>query len=174
MKALYSVKKLFYKISAGLNVVGVSLMVIITFTILVDVVGRLFFRAPVPGTYELVEYAMLIVIAFAMPYCQVRRGHIEVTSFVNILPKKVQAVFNFFDLLVATFMLFIVSWQTIVKIGIDFRSGVTSAVLFIPRWPFVLLASIGFTLMTIIFFLQMITPNDPDDQPGEQEEANVI
>ncbi|NTV91578.1 MAG: TRAP transporter small permease [Clostridiales bacterium] len=175
MSVLLKIKKVIYKCSEWLNLIGVALMIFMVLLVLVDILGRLLFKSPVPGTYELIEYAMVIVIVFAMAYCQVRRGHIDVSSLVDMFPKPLQLLVNTLVNLLAAAMMGCMAWQTFVKGGIDYVAGTTSAVLYIAKYPFVYLASFGFGLIALVFFIQMLTPYDPEeDQKKDEEELFVV
>ncbi len=174
MSVLLTIKKAIYKCSAALNIVGISLMILMVVLILVDILGRLIFNSPIPGTYELIEYAMVIVIIFAMAYCQVRKGHIDVSSLVDMFPKPLQTVMNFLINLVSFLMMGCIAWQTVVKGFIDQKSGTTSSVLFIVKYPFVFLAAFGFALIALVFLIQMLTPFDKDESNSGEEELHVV
>lgn len=169
MSFLYRIKKGIYKFSAIVNIIGISLIILMTLMIVVDILGRLLFSKPIDGSYEIVEYAMVIIIVFAMGFCQVKHGHIEVSAVVDRFPKKLQSVANFITSFFAFAMMAMIAWQTFVKAGMDIKAGTTSGVLYIPKYPFEFIAAFGFALIALVFLIQMITPNDPNEQQDEEE-----
>ncbi len=173
MTTILKIKKAIYNFSAGLNLSGVSLMVLMTILIIIDIFMRFVFNKPFAATYELIEYAMVVVLSFAMAYTQVIRGHIDVSSIVEMFPKKVQTVF----LWVANFIAFVyyglMSWQTCVKGFIEIKSGTTSAVLYIIKWPFVIVCAFGFGIFALVLLTQLLVLKDPDDKNKKIEDASA-
>ena len=51
---------------------------------------RKIFNAPVPGSLEITEAALVIIILFSQAYTQRRRGHIRVTLLTRRLPERVR------------------------------------------------------------------------------------
>ncbi len=68
---------------------GFAAMTIIT---VIDVIGSKFFHFPFPGGFEITSLVAVVMIAFALPYTQSKKGHIEVELLVERLPKRVQLV----------------------------------------------------------------------------------
>ena len=160
MKGLMIFRKAIYGLSARLNLFGVTLLLLMVGITIVDILLRILFRKSVPGGYELLEYTMVLVITFGLGYTQIKRGHTEVTSLINLFPKKVRAIFNRLATLLGSVTFALISWETFLKGGLDMKAGETSAVLFIPKYPFVYCATVGFALLAIIFALQTFLPEE--------------
>jgi TRAP-type C4-dicarboxylate transport system permease small subunit len=162
LAGLQSVKKAVYAVSAALNLAGVFLIIFMTATIVVDVLGRLLFNLPLQGSYELVEYAMSLVIVFALGYTQVVKGHINVDSVLRLLPRKAQTVAMQVVNFIGLGMFAVIAWQTFVKAGLEVTSGTNSAVLGIAKYPFMYLSAFGFSLLCLVYIMQILLPDETE------------
>lgn len=161
---LLPIKKKIYKLSALLNIIGVSLILVMVAITVADVLLRMTINKAIPGSYEVVEYLMGIVIVFALGYTQVRNGHISVTSFLEILPEKVQDWAGRFVNFVGLAIFSLIAWQTFVKAGMEVAAGTTSAVLYIPKYPFMYAAAFGFGVLCLVYIAQIVLPDEQQQQ----------
>lgn len=85
-----------------LTAVAGLLLCAMTVLTVVDVVGRKYFTAPVPGAFEATEVMLALAIFAGLPIVTARSEHISVRLFVDLLPPLVQRILSFVcDLLVA-------------------------------------------------------------------------
>lgn len=115
---------------------GVALFAIMALTFF-DVLGRKFLSNSIPGSLELTELLMVVVIFGALPLVSRRGEHVEFDSLDPYLPmwlRRAQAVLV--HLLCAALLLGLawVMWQA----GVQFsQNGETTAQLHIPKAPFI-------------------------------------
>ena len=133
---------------------GVSLL---TLTLLATMnVALRIFRVPVSGTYEVVSFLGAIVTAGALGYTQKRKDHIVVDILSEKFPAPVKRVLDrvSYALILAFFS--VVSWQTFVYGKRLMRTGELSETLKIAYYPFVFLVGIGFAVLALTSFLDLI------------------
>lgn len=101
-----------------------------------DVAGRYLFNSPIPGTAELTELGMGVLIFAGLPLVTARRGQITVTLFDRFIPP---AALRFLDGAIALFsaaVLALFAW----RIGADaaYRGGFgdMTTYLHLPIAPF--------------------------------------
>jgi TRAP-type C4-dicarboxylate transport system permease small subunit len=157
-----------YKLSALLNVAGVSMTLLMAVLIVTDILGRLLFNLPLQGSYELVEYIMGLAIAFSISYTQVQGAHINIPTLVEILPRKLRRLMERFINLVGFAVLALISVQSFIKAGMEVKAGTTSAVLYIPVYPFRYACALGFTLLALVFLMQVLLPDESEQQVEKQ------
>ena len=116
----------------------------------VDVLGRYIFNKPVPGSYEMTEFMMPIVIAFGLAYCALEKGHVSVQLVTSKLPERAQVVMHIFANLVFLAVFILITWQTLLRAKGMFDTGQTSIVLYIPVFPFVLAVAIGSAALCLV------------------------
>lgn len=160
---LVSFKRFVYKMSAGLNLAGLCLTLVMVLLVVVDIFGRALFNVPLQGSYELVEYIMGLVIVFAIGYTQVRNAHINVPGLLELLPAGGQKVMQALVSLVgaATYALF--AWQAFLKAGNEIQAKTESAVLAIPKFPFLYACAFGFGLLALVYLAQALAPDEAED-----------
>jgi len=127
-----------------LGVFGAAAIVFIQILVTADVILRDTITKPIIGSFELVEYAMVVAVFSAFGITQVNRFHISVDVVVSRLPKRLRAALDALTLLIMFIFFAAAIWigydQTL-KIA---ARGAYSQVLLIDRWPFQAMVVIGF------------------------------
>jgi TRAP-type C4-dicarboxylate transport system permease small subunit len=123
------------RLSGAIAVTGGALSLAVALLVVVSVVGRRFFNAPIPGDFELVQMATAVAVFSFLPYCQARRGNIVVDTFTTRLPPRVNAIIDaFWDLVYAGMMGLMTACLAVGTLD-HIRNGQTTMVLQFPIWP---------------------------------------
>jgi TRAP-type C4-dicarboxylate transport system permease small subunit len=144
----------------GLNwVAGLFLaaMMVLTGT---DVTLRYFLNRPIPGSYEITEYMMPVIVAFGLAFCQLEKEHVQVDLFTSLLPKRLQRLCKIGAHLLMATVYGVIAWQTSVRARELMVSGQYSEVLYIPIYPFVWVVCAGcavFSLVALKAFLDLVS-----------------
>jgi TRAP-type C4-dicarboxylate transport system permease small subunit len=77
----------------------------------VDVAGRYVFNRPLPGSSEITEILMAILIYAGLPLVSLRRGHIAVDLLDSLTPPAIARVRDAVVGLLSVFVLAIVAWR---------------------------------------------------------------
>ena len=129
----------------------------------IDVVGSKVFRWPLPGSIDMVQLAQTVAIAFAASMALILGRHIRVEFFVDLLPRRVQAVINSVILLLGLGLFIVIIWRLCV-LGYSFQtSGEYSMTAYIPYYPFaygMALAFIPVCLVLLVKFLKSLTKGE--------------
>jgi len=133
---------------------GVSLLAL-TLLATMNVALRVF-QVPVSGTYEVVSFLGAIVSAGALGYTQKRKDHIVVDILSDKFPAKVKRILDRVSNALILAFFSIVSWQTFVYAKRLMRTGELSETLKIAYFPFVFLVSLGFAVLALTVFLDLI------------------
>ncbi len=140
-----------------IGLVGMLLMMVIT---CVDVVGAKVFKMPVLGAIDIVQLSQIVAISFAAGMTLIMGRHISVEFFLNLLPRRAQAVINSIVLLVGLGLFIVIIWRVCV-LGYSFQtSGEYSMTAYIPYYPFaysIALACIPVCLVLSLEFLKSLT-----------------
>lgn len=135
------------------NSLGLIALAGMMFLITVDVTLRKTLDMPILGSYEIVQYLMVITIGFGMAYCGLRREHINVDLVISRLPRLARGIVGCVTGFLSLAVSIIVVWQAYVYIP-QLQSGhVLSPVLLIPMYPFVGIAAFGFTLYALVLLI---------------------
>ena len=134
--------------TAYLAALGVIFLVINVF---IDVIGRKFFSAPLPGTIERTTYwwmPLLVLMAFA--YTEYRQEHIKVTILLDALPDRMRSLVEGIFGLMATLLLIALLVYTFQDAMKSFRfREVTSSRPPVEIWPARFMAVAGVALLTL-------------------------
>jgi TRAP-type C4-dicarboxylate transport system permease small subunit len=160
-------------LSALLNIAGIGLILAMVLLIVTDVLSRLLFNIALQGQYELVEYIMGLVIVFALGYTQVRNGHVCITSAIDLLPRKMRSWTNRLVNVIGFLIFGLITYETLVKAGMEIEAGTTSAVLYIPKYPFMYACAFGFTVLTLVYLMQILLPDESGQKTEEQPDLIV-
>lgn len=114
-----------------------------------DVALRLFDR-PIPGTYELVGLFGTVIVAFALAWTSVERGHIAVELFVDRLPARPRNLVEALGSFAGAVLFGLLAWQSLFYARDLMESGEVSLTLGMPTWPFVLGIVAGTAMLTAV------------------------
>ncbi|MCE5283592.1 MAG: TRAP transporter small permease [Deltaproteobacteria bacterium] len=143
------------RISRGFNVLAGAAVVAMMLLTCADVVLRLF-RRPVPGTYEIVGFLGTVVIAFAMAYTSLEKGHIAVELLVERLPRRLQSGIEAAVSLIGTVLFGLLTWQSFIYAADLRHSGEVSVTLTMPIYPFIYGIAAGSGLLTLVLLVEAL------------------
>jgi len=149
-------EKFVNSVSGWLNWVAIAAFVAMVMLIVVDVLGGKLLHHPVQGSFEVTGFLGLIIIAFALPFTQLLRGHIEVDFFAEKLPKRAQTIIaNVISLFcIALFAMMV--WQMFDYARNSQISGRVTVVQGIALYPFAYAAASCFFVVCLVISLQFL------------------
>ena len=136
----------------------------------------------VRGTYELTEMTMIIIIFLGMAVTQMEKEHIHVEMLVEKFPFRLKSYISAIVSVFTTGLAFITFYACVQQALSNAASGISTAVLFIPLYPFAWIMATGMAVLTAILvldtidaFIQAITKKTPvkeivQEEPIAQEE----
>jgi TRAP-type C4-dicarboxylate transport system permease small subunit len=133
---------------------GTALFAIMALTFF-DVLGRKFLSNSIPGSLEMTEMLMVVVIFGALPLVSQRGEHVEFDSLDPYLPRWVRRAQQVVVHLLCAAALLLLGWLMWRSGGQFMQSGETTAQLKIPKAPFlygmgVLCALTGLVHLTLV------------------------
>lgn len=144
-------------LNKGLHWVAMVLLLLLMFLTVGDVVGRYLVGfipgvGPVPGSFELTEFMLAVIVLTAIGHTQMKGGHISIDLVVSKFSSRARAIIDAVTNLLSLVMFALVTWQTIKYAQLLFESHDVSGVLRLPVYPFLVVAAIG----TFMFCLAML------------------
>lgn len=126
-----------------------ALLIVLTF---LGVIWRRFLGAPFTWLEE-VQLACMVWIVFAAGGAAFRTGnHVAIEMIVDLFPKKLQKVFEWFISAVIVAVLAYLFWNSLGFIQMFMKSGRTTSMLHIPYTLIYGIAPVSFILMIISHF----------------------
>lgn len=139
-----------------LHSVGIGVLAVMMFLTASDVTLRYIFNRPISGSFELTEYMMAIVVAFGLAYCAVEKGHVKIDLVVDRFPQRTQAIIDTITSLLSLGLFCVITWQCALQVKMQFDSGLTSTVLFIPAFPFVGVVAFGSAMLCLVLLTDFL------------------
>jgi TRAP-type transport system small permease protein len=153
----------FFKINAGfkkfsyymtlLAAISLGIMMLLT---TIDVLGRYFFNRPIPGSYELIGFSLIIAMGWGLTYCQIQKHHLTATFILEKLSDKAKRIVDVLTYLFGFVLFSIISWQLVQLAGDYISRGATSSTLKIAYAPFVILLIVSTVMLTVAYILDFI------------------
>ena len=153
-------------ITGILAVIAATALTLMMFLTAADVLGRYFFNSPISGSMELVEYLMAIIVPFSIAYCALQKSHVAVDLIVDHFPKSLQKICHFFITIPSIGFILLISWQNYLSVFDVYDSKMTSAVLSIPAYPFVIPVAIGTLVYAVIMLIQLFGSKSKEASHG--------
>jgi TRAP-type C4-dicarboxylate transport system permease small subunit len=150
MDGLERFRKVVQKTSYGACFVGMFLTFPLMLLTVGDVMGRSFFNKPIPGTFELSEYMLAVIVLLGAAYTQQVKGHVGVDFLTSRYSAKTQALLQSVTTLAGLLIIAILVWQGYLE-GIHEKA--VSDQLRVPQWPFKLLVAVGGLLLWLELLL---------------------
>ena len=120
------------KLLLSFCVLSLTVLVLIT---VVDVFGRYLLGIPLPGTSEITEIILGILIYIGLPYISKKEEHISVSLLSNYLPNNVKILHKILINFIVTLLLLVIARQLYLH-GIDLKSyQEVTTFLEIPKAP---------------------------------------
>ncbi len=133
---------------------------------LVDVGGRKAINTSVPGSLELTEMLMVLVVFAGLPLVSLRGEHVVFDSFDGLLPAGLQRAQLALVNLLCAIALGGVAWMMWQKAGQMVSYGDTTAQLHIPQGPFVYLMSVLCGLTALVHLMLLSARRAPAQHGG--------
>jgi TRAP-type C4-dicarboxylate transport system permease small subunit len=143
---------------------AVALFAIMALT-LVDVLGRKLLSQSVPGSLELTEILMVVVIFSALPLVSLHGEHVAFDSLDALMPAWLRRLQQGLINLLCGLALAALAWLMWDKAMQMAGYGDTTAQLKLPLGPFVGLMSVLCGLTSLMHMLLVLQPVDPDASP---------
>ena len=144
------------KMALFLLLLGALGMIISMFLGFADVVGTKFFDWPVPGTLEITESTMVLIVFGALAFTQTQRGHIRVEIFYTERGPRTKAFMDAVTHLVASTYFGLLAWQGFSEAlySLEIHEATMGSIRF-PLFPARLLLVVGCALLLVQLALDL-------------------
>jgi TRAP-type C4-dicarboxylate transport system permease small subunit len=143
----------FFRLTYAMAILGGSVMSALSLMVVVSVVGRAFFNAPIYGDVEVVAVGTAIAVFLFLPYCHQKKGNVIVDLFLSHASERVQTLSDIAASLIYGVLAAVLTWRSVLG-GLEMSdAGETSMILSIPTWwafPFIVLSFGTLTLSCLL------------------------
>jgi TRAP-type C4-dicarboxylate transport system permease small subunit len=155
-RAANYVKKVIEPVTNAVAAVGVVVLGAMVLMLIVSVIMRRAFNAPMKGVFELSEFGMVMVTFLFVSAQYFKPDSMVMDTFIEKFPKTVKRINNTFIFLLDVVILAITSWQ-LYAYGLRVQDGrQVSKILEIPIYPFVYLGAVCMLLLALVFVMKFL------------------
>lgn len=144
------------KLSRLVGLVTYAGFISIMAIIVVDVFLRFVFNSPILGSYEMVQYILMICVFCSFAYCQSLHGHIHVTMFIMKMPQKPKMLCSALTGLLSAITAAFVSYAAALQGILSKETGYSTSVLGIPIWPFLWVECFGMAIFAVALLYDVV------------------
>ena len=131
--------------------------IILTFSVIYEVIARSIFNKPTIWSLEIVTYMISCVAFFGSAYVLRINKHLEINLFTKILPIKIRLFFNLIANIIAFVFCFIAFYYGCKLINLSYILGVVSvSELRVPLWIPQMTVPIGFFALSLEFLVRIL------------------
>lgn len=149
-------EKISYHINRIMNNISVVMMLLLTAVTIIDVTGRFFLNKPLPGTIEVTELSLVLIVFLAFGFTEYYEEHIVIDTVYELMPKAVKKILYMVAGLISFAIILLMSWQLYVYAGRMLAGHYETGVLKIPYYPVVVAAAIGSLTYSMAILSNMI------------------
>ena len=120
-----------------------------------NIVFRVFGKS-ILGTYDWTGLIGTILIALALGYCGIQRGHVRVEFIMMFFPKRVQAVVDAAIGILSLGLFGLAAWQSVVLGNEMWVTNDVSMTVQTPFYPFVFAIAFGCALLWLVILVDTI------------------
>jgi TRAP-type mannitol/chloroaromatic compound transport system permease small subunit len=137
-----------------LGSIGMMLSMLICFA---DVIGTNFFDWPVPGTLEITESTMVLIVFGALAFTQQRRGHIRVEILHSHMGARLKSLADLLTHFLALAFFVLLAWYSFGELSYSWEiQEATMGTIRFPLYPARTLLTAGALLLVLQLVLDVI------------------
>jgi TRAP-type C4-dicarboxylate transport system permease small subunit len=145
------------RLAVGMVLLGSVGMMVSMLICVADVIGTNFLGWPVPGTLEITESTMVLIVFGALAYTQEKRGHIRVEILHGYMGPRARSFMDAVTHALAFAFFALLGWQAIGELAYswEIRESTMGTIRF-PLYPARLLLAAGTALLVAQLALDVI------------------
>lgn len=142
------IKKLALILNWAAKIAMVGMMLVVTANVVLGYIGYYIF-----GTYEIASFLTAFVISFALGYCTLQGGHVNVSFLLERFPEKTQKMVDIITGLLSIVISFLLCWVAASYATEMWGHGEVSGTLRLPLHPIAYGISAGLFLQGLAFIV---------------------
>ncbi|MDY6825564.1 MAG: TRAP transporter small permease [Bacillota bacterium] len=131
------------------------LLLLMCLLVCVHVIMRGFFNTGILGTYELVQYGMLVIVSLTLAENELTGGNIIVNFLLDKMKPRISSILSISMYIITILFMSFVLYNQVNMVGKKFADGSVTGTLAIPHWILVLLICIGLFFFIIAFIIRI-------------------
>lgn len=148
LSGLRSVERALGIVEWLLAIAGGAVLVVFSFLVLADVLARYLFNYSIPGVYELMQLALVVMVYFAISYAQQKGDHIRIEIFSDERRPRMQTFVRVVGDLAGLAICAIITWRSgLYAYSAWENADAVSGLVAWRTWPAMAAVPLGFGLL---------------------------
>ena len=156
-KRLADTDRIMGRITRAMSAIGTMAVLLMMLLVVADIVARAFFRSPIRGAHELVEFTLIVAVFLAIPYVQHSGKNISISLLTDLFPKRAQALTQVFMCILSFAIVGLMTWQAFGYFWRMVQAGKETTVLALPVSPFQFIVAYGLLVLCIVLMLEFLS-----------------
>ena len=151
LSAFRKVEKWIHFLSRGMSFLGLFAVLLMTFMTSLDVIGRYVFNRPIPGSVDMLEVMLVLMVYASFAFCASEKGNVRVDVLYDRFPKRIQASVDILNSVLSVLIAGLIAWQLGIR-ALDIvlnPPGPATGYFEWPLLPFIIFAAVGCWLLCL-------------------------
>jgi len=153
---MQTIKKAIQFLAKSIAFIGAIITALMMFLTVADVLGRRFFHMPIPGTFELTRFGLVLIVSFGLAYAQIEGENIGITILYDKFPNSVKRVLNLIISLGSIGLFSIVLVNTLKYAARISNANQITSVLRLPVHPWIYISAIGVGVLILALIWDLL------------------
>jgi TRAP-type C4-dicarboxylate transport system permease small subunit len=149
-------ENVFIKLARLMNYIAASGLFIVMAVVVLNILMRVFVNKPFLGTYEIVQYGLLLVVSLALADNELADGNVMVSFFLEKMKPKTANLVNIITVAFGAVIMGSVTYNQWRMILAKFKNKAASSIIKLPHWIIVLVLTLGFFTLFIALIVKLI------------------
>jgi len=155
-KGVNAARNTFSGIASVVEKFGSTILMAMVLLTVTDIMLRRLFNSPLPFSFELTEF-MLVVVAYAyIAYTTSVGRHISVDTITSHLPQVTRRRLRTAGDFITIILFGLIGWQNVLQGTNVLKLGTTTAILHVPKYPFQYMVAFGSALACLVLLVKVI------------------
>jgi TRAP-type C4-dicarboxylate transport system permease small subunit len=146
----------FTKAARSMNYIAAVGLFIVMVAVILNILLRVLFNSPVMGTYEIVQYGVLLAVSLALADNELMDGNVMVSYFLEKMKPKAANLCMIAMNLISIICCGFVTYNQTKMIATKYANQAATSILQLPHWIIVLILTLGFLILTLPLILKLI------------------
>lgn len=152
-----TVERICRSISAAMNMIAGFGIFLVMAVVVLNIILRALFNSPIDGTYEIVQYGILLAVSLALADNELADGNVMVSFLLEKLKPKTANVYSIAMNVVSLVTMAFITYNQFQMVITKFQNKAATAILMIPHWILVLVLALGFLTLVLALFVKLVS-----------------
>ncbi len=137
-------------LAAFISRIGAGLILLIVGLIASDVCLRYLLNYPIPGTVEVTEFILPLVVFLSVAYAAVEQRHVGIDLIYEHFTPRVQAITDVFTSILSVYVISMITWRLFAYGLEQYATGEQGDILHLPHWPAIMVGVAGCVFLVLV------------------------